>query len=658
VVDLGTLIERAQARDLDAYGEIVRRFQDMAYGYAYSILDDFHLAQDAAQEAFIQAYRDLKALRKADAFPGWFRRIVFKQCDRILRNRRPVEPLATDGSEPMSEEPGPSEAAEKRELSDRVLEAVRSLPESQRTVTTLFYIDGYTVNDIADFLETPAGTVKRRLHDSRRQLRKRMIAMVADTFKEHGLPDGFTEETVQKALQQARQLDKERKWVESEQMLRQVLDVAPGHTELLRALNHALQRGRIWGRQQYRLLPELVEHGHAILEASPEAADAYANIADTLLYVPDMPAAIEFIESWIRAKGPSLESLHRLAWAQACMRHDEERDATWDRFMQAAGNERREARARQLTLGALAMVDCLASSGQTQRAQEVVTAGWKLQREQPQNNLRWLAWVGLHRRAALVDEAVALAREYYEYLARSGREDADTQGDALMARAWFDEFGEVFPDWLAWVKQKADASDSAAVRAVIPRMFVTLERMEKLAERRILGLETAAILRTAADDAIVEFADHWVEVTAFAPEIYVQRADPDGAEHAAHGAVAAGYPEEAKWLYDVAIFRGDPSPRDLMQLIEEKGVDEAPHGALYHVAREAAAAGDEKKAFEFLQRACDECWWLCPNVRLRAWENDARWGKLRGHAEFSRIIEEKQRRVGPATGQLMYHPGW
>ena len=54
--ELELLISRAQAGDLDAYGTIVRQFQDMAVGYAYSVLGDFHLAEDAVQEAFIEAY--------------------------------------------------------------------------------------------------------------------------------------------------------------------------------------------------------------------------------------------------------------------------------------------------------------------------------------------------------------------------------------------------------------------------------------------------------------------------------------------------------------------------------------------------------------------------------------------------------------------------
>lgn len=79
------LVNRARDGDTDAYADLVRRFQDMAVGYAYGILRDFQLAEDAAQEAFFEAYRTLSKLRQPAAFPGGFRRIVFKQCDRIMR---------------------------------------------------------------------------------------------------------------------------------------------------------------------------------------------------------------------------------------------------------------------------------------------------------------------------------------------------------------------------------------------------------------------------------------------------------------------------------------------------------------------------------------------------------------------------------------------
>ena len=83
--DVQSLVVKARAGDLAAFEDLVRRFQNMACGYAYARLGDFHLAEDAAQEAFIDAYRLLPDLRAPAAFAGWLRRIVFKHCDRFTR---------------------------------------------------------------------------------------------------------------------------------------------------------------------------------------------------------------------------------------------------------------------------------------------------------------------------------------------------------------------------------------------------------------------------------------------------------------------------------------------------------------------------------------------------------------------------------------------
>ena len=63
---------------------LVRRFQDMAVAYGYSLLRDWQAAEDASQEAFLEAFRDLPKLRQPEAFPGWFRRIVFKHVHAAL----------------------------------------------------------------------------------------------------------------------------------------------------------------------------------------------------------------------------------------------------------------------------------------------------------------------------------------------------------------------------------------------------------------------------------------------------------------------------------------------------------------------------------------------------------------------------------------------
>lgn len=197
--ELYTLILRSRSGDLGAFEEIVRRFQDMAYGYSYSILGDFYLAEDAAQEAFVDAYQQLSSLRDPRAFPGWFRRVVFKHCDRLTRRKRldtcPLDDARASTLEYSDTADMVVEADERRQ----VLDAVRSLPEAQRTATTLFYINGYSQREIADFLEVPVTTVKKRIHDSKQRLRERMADLVSKSLKHHSLSSDFTDIVVRRA---------------------------------------------------------------------------------------------------------------------------------------------------------------------------------------------------------------------------------------------------------------------------------------------------------------------------------------------------------------------------------------------------------------------------------------------------------------------------
>lgn len=184
MTSLEGLIHRASEGDADAYEIIVRRFQDMAVGYSYSIMRDFQFAEDAAQEAFLEAYRNLDKLREPAAFPGWFRRIVFKQCDRITRARSfSIVPLDA-AEERASEEPTQADALEQREMSNRILTAVDSLPDHERAATMLYYISGYSQTEVAEFLDVPVTTIKKRLHSARNRLREMLIDLVEDSLRE------------------------------------------------------------------------------------------------------------------------------------------------------------------------------------------------------------------------------------------------------------------------------------------------------------------------------------------------------------------------------------------------------------------------------------------------------------------------------------------
>jgi RNA polymerase sigma factor (sigma-70 family) len=175
----------ARAEKKDAFGAIVRRFQDFAFACAYAVLGDFHLAEDAAQEAFLAAWRNLDQLREPAAFPGWLKRIVLSQCSRLTRGKQ----LATVVLETIAELPSngadPSATYEETERRARVLAAIRELPEHERMATLLYYIGDYAQNEIAAFLEVPITTIKKRLFSARRKLRERMLdEMVRETLQE------------------------------------------------------------------------------------------------------------------------------------------------------------------------------------------------------------------------------------------------------------------------------------------------------------------------------------------------------------------------------------------------------------------------------------------------------------------------------------------
>lgn len=160
-----------------AFGELVHLFQDMAYSVANGLLDDFHLAQDAVQESFVMAYRQLPQLLEPKAFPGWFKQIVLSQCHRLIRSKhlstKPLEITA----DLISQEPDPALAVEDFELKDKVLTALQALPEGEQIITKLFYFNGYSQNEIAKLLQIPVTTVKKRLQYARQHLRGVMATM-------------------------------------------------------------------------------------------------------------------------------------------------------------------------------------------------------------------------------------------------------------------------------------------------------------------------------------------------------------------------------------------------------------------------------------------------------------------------------------------------
>ncbi len=172
--DEQALIRLARRGDLDAFNALILRYQDSAYTLAYRIMGDPHSAADAAQEAFIIAYRRLNTYR-GGSFRAWLMRITTNQCYDELRRRqrRPVVSVDELGDDPPIPDDAdtPEEVAQQRELQRAIQDCISALNPDQRVVLVLCDVEGLDYQAIADQVGAQIGTVKSRLSRARAAVR-------------------------------------------------------------------------------------------------------------------------------------------------------------------------------------------------------------------------------------------------------------------------------------------------------------------------------------------------------------------------------------------------------------------------------------------------------------------------------------------------------
>ena len=166
-----TLVELTLLGDESAYEELVTRHQRAVMGTAYKVTENRFSAEDASQDAFVSAWMNLCELRDGSKFGSWVCSFA-KNCARTLeRHYRAAIPDISldslDGFEPAEED----ELFAEDELKD-VRQAVSLLSEKIRETVRLHYFEGKSVAEIAEILSVPVGTVKWRLSEGRKQLRK------------------------------------------------------------------------------------------------------------------------------------------------------------------------------------------------------------------------------------------------------------------------------------------------------------------------------------------------------------------------------------------------------------------------------------------------------------------------------------------------------
>lgn len=283
---LAPLVRRVQNGDLNAFTELVRRFQDMAVGYAFAVLGDFHRAEDAAQEAFVQVLDDLHALREPAAFAGWLRRIVFKHCGRHTRRAR----LSTVALEEHTVSHPTADALhglERAEEHADVQRAIDALPPHQRQIVSLYYMGHHAQDEIAAFLGINPGTVRKRLHDARKNLKKAMLEMVGETLRQGAPSRGpqFAADVLRSALplQVSIVLDKDRTRDLGTTAAGRGIQVPEGATWLVEPRLDLDEKGwdRLLGEMKERRIPGLRAGGRL----SDRHLKRIGELGDFLLYL-------------------------------------------------------------------------------------------------------------------------------------------------------------------------------------------------------------------------------------------------------------------------------------------------------------------------------------------------------------------------------------
>ncbi len=177
-MDEQTLIQAAKEGNLAAFNRLVLNYQNLAFSLAYRILGNADSAADAAQDAFLKAYRNLGQYR-GGSFKAWLLRIVTNVCYDQLRSmqRRPTNSLEDIAVDPehaarlVDHGERPGDYALRQELGNVLQSAIQRLPVEQRMVLLLSDVEGLSYEEISQVMDTSLGTVKSRLSRGRAKLR-------------------------------------------------------------------------------------------------------------------------------------------------------------------------------------------------------------------------------------------------------------------------------------------------------------------------------------------------------------------------------------------------------------------------------------------------------------------------------------------------------
>ena len=170
------LISRARGGDRDAFGELVEQYRDNVYRLAYRMCGNAYDADEAAQEAFVAAWRALPNFRGDAKFSTWLYRLTTNAAIDVMRREKRHQTVG-DGEmiEVADDADSPQETVERTEQQETVQKALATLSEEYREVLLLRYMEELDYAEIAEVLQLPSGTVKSRINRAKAALKAALL---------------------------------------------------------------------------------------------------------------------------------------------------------------------------------------------------------------------------------------------------------------------------------------------------------------------------------------------------------------------------------------------------------------------------------------------------------------------------------------------------
>ncbi|MFC1878800.1 RNA polymerase sigma factor [Chloroflexota bacterium] len=171
------LIIRLQKGDLDALGQLYKRYRHMVYRTAYAITGDDDIANDLLHDIFLRLHRFASRIDCDRPLKPWLYRMTANQCYTWMKRKHRGLSLLKEIAErflPGREQINPQEWAEEKDNWRQVQQALFNLSLNQRIVVVMHYLNDLSIQEIAETLNVPEGTVKSRLHYGRRSLQNNL----------------------------------------------------------------------------------------------------------------------------------------------------------------------------------------------------------------------------------------------------------------------------------------------------------------------------------------------------------------------------------------------------------------------------------------------------------------------------------------------------